>query len=389
MALQKFKRHTAKCCKDKGIKRDDRTFTKCRCPWQVEGTLRIDGFIRKSTGETDAEKADEWLRLWSDAGTVDLPSTKSVGVTVDHAVSKFIEGVKGENLADSTQRKFSTILNALAAFCEIRGLRRLVDLHPEQLQDFRATWQYSPIAAQKHIERLRKFFRYCITMRWIKESPCELKIKVTRSQKQPFSQAQIDAIMDALSTIEDEDGHWYRGVTRVRAFIYAMLYGGLAISDATKLRPGDIRDGLLIIRRRKSLGDSIVPLPDGSDERPDVVSYLAKLKPECEEYLFWSARGALDTAVTNWATRLARIFSKAGIEGCPTHRFRHTFAATHLSKGVPIETVSRMLGHGSVTMTEKYYAAWSKGRQDLLIEQVKNAWTAPKLKLVKGHKKPA
>ena len=36
------------------------------------------------------------------------------------------------------------------------------------------------------------------------------------------------------------------------------------------------------------------------------------------------------------------------------HTARHTFATWALTKGVGIETVSKMLAHSNVTMTEKY-----------------------------------
>jgi site-specific recombinase XerD len=37
-----------------------------------------------------------------------------------------------------------------------------------------------------------------------------------------------------------------------------------------------------------------------------------------------------------------------------------------LQKGVPLEHVSKLLGHRSVTTTERHYAKWVKGRQDRL-----------------------
>lgn len=37
-----------------------------------------------------------------------------------------------------------------------------------------------------------------------------------------------------------------------------------------------------------------------------------------------------------------------------THLARHTFATMSLSKGVPIETVSKMLGHNKIQTTQIY-----------------------------------
>jgi len=49
--------------------RHDRAYRRCKCPIHAEGTLRIDGFTRKATGETDWEQAEQRKREWEEAGT--------------------------------------------------------------------------------------------------------------------------------------------------------------------------------------------------------------------------------------------------------------------------------------------------------------------------------
>ena len=40
---------------------------------------------------------------------------------------------------------------------------------------------------------------------------------------------------------------------------------------------------------------------------------------------------------------------------------------THIiERGVPLEEVSKLLGHESIKTTERHYAKWVKGRQDPL-----------------------
>ncbi len=58
-----------------------------------------------------------------------------------------------------------------------------------------------------------------------------------------------------------------------------------------------------------------------------------------------------------------------------SHRLHDTFAVDLLEKGVPIQDVSKLLGHGSIKTTEKSYAKWVKGRQDRLDNLVAGTWT--------------
>lgn len=57
---------------------------------------------------------------------------------------------------------------------------------------------------------------------------------------------------------------------------------------------------------------------------------------------------------------------------------RDTFAVDLLEKGVPLEEVSKLLGHESIKTTERHYSKWMKGRQgrqDRLDGLVTETWT--------------
>jgi len=60
-----------------------------------------------------------------------------------------------------------------------------------------------------------------------------------------------------------------------------------------------------------------------------------------------------------------------------SHRLRDTFAVDLLEKGVPLEEVSKALGHKSTKTTERHYAKWVEGRQDRLDALVTGTWTEP------------
>jgi hypothetical protein len=113
---------------------------------------------------------------------------------------------------------------------------------------------------------------------------------------------------------------------------------------------------------------------------PDEVAAEIMAAMELNEnplYAFWNTgTGKPQTAVTNWQHDLRQVFRAAGMpEGHP-HQLRDTFAVALLEKGVPLEDVSRALGHESIKTTERYYAKWVKARQDRLDALVSATWAS-------------
>ncbi len=52
-----------------------------------------------------------------------------------------------------------------------------------------------------------------------------------------------------------------------------------------------------------------------------------------------------------------------------SHMLRDTFAVEMLLAGVPLEKVSKLLTHESVTTTERYYAKWTTSRRQQLEDE--------------------
>ncbi len=56
-----------------------------------------------------------------------------------------------------------------------------------------------------------------------------------------------------------------------------------------------------------------------------------------------------------------------------SHQLRDTFAVEHLLHGTELEHVSKLLGHSSITITEKYYATWVPERRKQMEDRVAEA----------------
>jgi integrase/recombinase XerD len=105
-----------------------------------------------------------------------------------------------------------------------------------------------------------------------------------------------------------------------------------------------------------------------------VTSCLEAISRVIGKHFFWAGTGNLDTIVGSWQKRLRKLFKIAGVSDGHAHKFRDTFAVGLLLAGVPLERVSILLGHQSVRVTERYYAAWTDSRQRQVEADLQRAW---------------
>jgi integrase/recombinase XerD len=147
-----------------------------------------------------------------------------------------------------------------------------------------------------------------------------------------------------------------------------MRYSGLRIGDATSAEVASLADGKLSRHTQKTGSHVYLEIP------PEVVRALDEIPKASERFWFWSGNGQLETASKDWQGRLADLFEDAGIQDGHSHRFRHAFAKDHLSKGTSMQDLSKLLGHASIKVTEKYYAKWCTERQEKASAAMRRTW---------------
>jgi len=125
-----------------------------------------------------------------------------------------------------------------------------------------------------------------------------------------------------------------------------------------------------------------------------VAAELLAVPNDNRRFFFWSGVGAPKSIAGNWGKRfIVPCFNEARIESIGhmrSHRLRDTFACELLTQGVSLEHVSKLLGHKSIRVTEKSYAAWVPSRQEALDNAVVKVWkTLPQTKSRQGRKRAA
>lgn len=357
-------------------------YKRCQCPKHLRYTY--DGKQRRQSAktrswaiaeerrreiETQFEQADPTKPL----NTVTLESTSRP--TIERAVELFISDKKSQGLSDDVLRKYERELGRLVEFMAKRSRFFPHELDLENLTEFRAGWVKaypSSTTRSKVQERLRGFLRYCHNAGMIDRIPRLSPIKVSEPPTMPLSDSEYQKLLKAVTKE-------FAGIKaeRTYALIQLMRHSGLAIRDAVTLERDelvrDAKKGIYrVVTSRQKTGTHVsVPIP------PNVATeVLSAMKLNGNpRYVFWhTGNGKERTAVTNWGDDLRRVFRKAGFaEGHP-HQLRDTFAVSLLEKGVPLEEVSKLLGHESIRTTEKHYAKWVKARQDRLDALVTGTW---------------
>jgi integrase/recombinase XerD len=308
---------------------------------------------------------------------------------VSDAVDTFIKDKKVQGVTPGVIKKYTLELSRLKQFCARKDVHTVPGITRELLTDFCETWPDfypSSYTRAKVRERCRSFLRFCFECKWLERIPSLPKIKIEEPPTMPLSADEYARLLDAIHVANPRrwDGKMSsQGLTvntsaRIHALFQLMRWSGLAIRDAVTLERAEIQnEGKIyrIVTARQKTGTHVsVPIP------PDVAKELLAVANGNERYAFWTGEGTGETIAKTWANRYVRpVFEAAKIPSdghMLSHRLRDTFAVDLLEKGVPLEEVSKLLGHESIKTTERHYAKWVKGRQDRLDSLVIGTWKA-------------
>lgn len=198
----------------------------------------------------------------------------------------------------------------------------------------------------KYISNLRKIINLCLKNGWLTKDPF-FGFKMTKKEV-------IRDILneEELQTLISKNIQNVR-IRQVRDIFIFSCFTGLAYIDAKRLRRSEIVIGMdgerwICTRRKKTDSPTRIPLlPVVQD-----IMEVYKDHPEClnKDCLLPIPSNAKLNAY------LKEVGDICGINKHLTfHIARHTFATTvTLNNGVPIESVSKMLGHKSIKITQIY-----------------------------------
>jgi site-specific recombinase XerD len=302
------------------------------------------------------------------------------GFPLAEASRLFQADKENQGVSATVKGKYKRELERFIKFCEGRSIFTAQMITREMLIAYTTTWPelYPSSVTRSQVQaRIKHFLRFCMESGWLLRVPKMTAVRVDASPTLPLTAKEYERLLQAVP--ETFGGHPYPKdkPAKVRALIQLMRWTGLAIRDAVTLERGEIRHDkaarlYLIVTSRQKTGTHVaVPI------RPELAQELLGVANGNPRYVFWTGNGLESSTVTHWQDDMRTLFKAAGIKSSGhmrSHRLRDTFAVDLLEKGVPLEEVSKLLGHESIKTTEKSYAKWVKGRQDRLNSLVTGTW---------------
>lgn len=227
-------------------------------------------------------------------------------------------------------------------------------LRPADIRAFltvRRAGGLGPRGVQRAMAALRSFFRH-IERAGLAGSTV---VQAVRSPKIPRTLPRPLSERDALRVIGEAGEESRPWIAARNTALITLLYGtGLRISEALALRRGDVPlpDRITILGKGRK--ERVVPLID--PVRDAVAGYLLSCPhdPGRDGALFLSVRGA--PMQPREAQRVMQeLRSRLGLSASATpHALRHSFATHVLQNGGDLRAVQELLGHASLSTTQKY-----------------------------------
>lgn len=277
-------------------------------------------------------------------------------------ISKLIEYHNKEehgNLEWGTMKNYMTTQKYVKSFLKDRystNDRVLSELNYKFITDFESYLRKvkdkngNPAMANngvmKHLERLCKMINLAVKLEWIERSPFQAyQMKFDKIEREYLTKAE-------LMRIESKEFKVPRLKSIADLFIFS-CYTGLAYIEVFNLKPChivEVESGEFWIKTKRQKTNVPVSVP--------LLPKALAIVERYQDHPLSEMRGKAFPVISNQKMNsyLKEIADICGITKPLTfHIARHTFATTiTLTNGVPIESISKMLGHTKLSTTQIY-----------------------------------
>ena len=264
-----------------------------------------------------------------------------------------VDSLIGKDFAAGTAERYRTCKKHVAAF--IKKKYKKNDIPVQDVDHkfitgleyyLKTTRKCAHNSAIKYITNFKKIIRIAHANDWIDKDPfLHWKAKLKIVEREFLTEEEIQKIIELNLKMERLD--------QVRDIFVFCCFTGLAYADVKKLNRGDISEG--------ADGEEWVKTKRSKTDTRSNIPILPIAKTIIEKYKDNELLKEKDLVLPVLSNQKMNAYIKeiailAGItKNLTFHLARHTFATTvTLTNGVPIESVSKMLGHTNLKTTQHY-----------------------------------
>lgn len=276
---------------------------------------------------------------------------------MDEPIRAFIAFLRTEQRASSeTLRNYASDLRQLNRFLVSRRLAfSPVDPASLSADAVRAYLQWldhrggKPSSLARKLAVIKSFYRYLTRRGLIGRNP----VDAMRTPKQPKFLPRVLTKDDADALMSFPADHTV-GSLRDRALLETLYSTGARVSELVALDLEDVRGSEGLVRLQgKGRKERIVPIGDVALQA--IRRYRASLSRHVSGglALFCNQRGGRLTS-RSVARIVARYSSRLAGGAVSPHTLRHSFATHLLDEGADLRSIQEMLGHASLSTTQRY-----------------------------------
>lgn len=277
--------------------------------------------------------------------------------TLDRYIRQFLTYLDIERgVSPHTLKAYEQDLHEFNEYCRAAAPRdiEMIDIRGFISEKIMAGKSKTTVA--RKLATLRSFFRYLYREGYVKTN----QAKLVPTPKTPKHLPNFLSVDDAFSLVQTPEGIGLLPV-RDRAILELLYSSGLRVSEVAGLNIDDmnLREGL-VKARGKGKKERIVPI--GNKALAALKSYLVErmlfrkkmTAPGNEPAFFLNRNGGrlTDRQIRRIVVRYARSMGISGQIG--PHTLRHTFATHLLLGGADLRAIQELLGHSSLSTTQKY-----------------------------------
>jgi integrase/recombinase XerC len=265
-------------------------------------------------------------------------------------IEPFCNSLKTEkDISPHTLRAYSKDLEEFLSFTE----KKPQDITHTDIRTYLASLHYKKLrksSISRKLATIRSFFKYLHREGKVKKNPAKL-VSSPRLQKTLPSFLTVD---EAISLMSAPKGDSFQE-ERDKAILELLYSSGMRVSELTALDINDVDSKESLARvRGKGKKERIIPV--GSKAIEAIQGYLPErvLIKKKSPALFLNRRGGRLTqrSVRRIVDKYGRMIALKG--SLSPHALRHTFATHLLHSGADLRSIQELLGHSSLSTTQKY-----------------------------------